>query len=175
MHKKPAIEVYVLCYVGCERGGSPAGHRSLSDHADSRSQTSHWREECSDSQRLQSGLCEGWAHLSHTSICHFFDFIDSTVWTVIYFLGILRLNKRFLSQSSDRHLLLLPKQTYLNVDEDAALTLERKRNYIYCLIVQIMKNEKEMHIDNLVFKVKSDRWKLTVLTYQGLATVLGWI
>uniref|UniRef100_A0A672L4N7 Cullin-9-like n=1 Tax=Sinocyclocheilus grahami TaxID=75366 RepID=A0A672L4N7_SINGR len=48
---------------------------------------------------------------------------------------------------------LLPTQTYLNVDEDAALTLERKRNYIYCLIVQIMKNEKEMHIDNLVFKV----------------------
>uniref|UniRef100_A0A8C1T6Q6 Uncharacterized protein n=1 Tax=Cyprinus carpio TaxID=7962 RepID=A0A8C1T6Q6_CYPCA len=48
---------------------------------------------------------------------------------------------------------LLPKQTYLNVDEDAALTLERKRNYIYCLVVQIMKNEKEMHIDNLVFKV----------------------
>uniref|UniRef100_A0AAR2IGS5 Cullin 7 n=1 Tax=Pygocentrus nattereri TaxID=42514 RepID=A0AAR2IGS5_PYGNA len=48
---------------------------------------------------------------------------------------------------------LLPKQTYLNVDEDAARTLERKRNYMYCLIVQIMKKEKEMHIDNLVFKV----------------------
>ncbi len=40
------------------------------------------------------------------------------------------------------------------MDEDAALTLERKRNYVYCLIVQIMKNEKEMHIDNLVFMVK---------------------
>uniref|UniRef100_A0A673M5X8 Cullin 7 n=1 Tax=Sinocyclocheilus rhinocerous TaxID=307959 RepID=A0A673M5X8_9TELE len=68
------------------------------------------------------------------------------------FLG---LNKKTLSQSSDRHgyHFLLPAQTYLNVDEDAALTLERKRNYIYCLIVQIMKNEKEMHIDNLVFKV----------------------
>ncbi|XP_073690770.1 cullin-9-like [Garra rufa] len=68
---------------------------------------------------------------------------------------VLRLNKKALSQSSDRHgyQYLLPKQTYLNVDEDAALTLERKRNYIYCLIVQIMKNEKEMHIDNLVFKV----------------------
>uniref|UniRef100_A0A667ZB77 Cullin 7 n=1 Tax=Myripristis murdjan TaxID=586833 RepID=A0A667ZB77_9TELE len=48
---------------------------------------------------------------------------------------------------------LLPRQTYLNVDEDAAHTLERKRNYIYCLIVHIMKEEKEMHIDNLVFKV----------------------
>uniref|UniRef100_A0A3Q2ZWC0 Cullin 7 n=1 Tax=Kryptolebias marmoratus TaxID=37003 RepID=A0A3Q2ZWC0_KRYMA len=45
-------------------------------------------------------------------------------------------------------------QTYLNVDEDAAGTLERKRNFIYCLIVHIMKQEKEMHIDNLVFKVR---------------------
>uniref|UniRef100_A0A3Q2ZIG9 Cullin 7 n=1 Tax=Kryptolebias marmoratus TaxID=37003 RepID=A0A3Q2ZIG9_KRYMA len=33
-------------------------------------------------------------------------------------------------------------------------TLERKRNFIYCLIVHIMKQEKEMHIDNLVFKVR---------------------
>uniref|UniRef100_A0A3Q3WDS2 Cullin family profile domain-containing protein n=1 Tax=Mola mola TaxID=94237 RepID=A0A3Q3WDS2_MOLML len=49
---------------------------------------------------------------------------------------------------------LLPRQTYLNVDEDAAGTLERKRNYIYCLVVHIMKQEKEMHIDNLVFKVR---------------------
>uniref|UniRef100_A0A3Q3ELG6 Cullin 7 n=1 Tax=Kryptolebias marmoratus TaxID=37003 RepID=A0A3Q3ELG6_KRYMA len=49
---------------------------------------------------------------------------------------------------------LLPRQTYLNVDEDAAGTLERKRNFIYCLIVHIMKQEKEMHIDNLVFKVR---------------------
>lgn len=48
---------------------------------------------------------------------------------------------------------LLPRQTYLNVDEEAASTLERKRNFIYCLIVRIMKQEKEMHIDNLVFKV----------------------
>lgn len=63
-----------------------------------------------------------------------------------------------LAQRSEkqRYYCLLPKQTYLNVDEDAALTLERKRNLMYCLIVQIMKNEKEMHIDNLVFKVKSD-------------------
>uniref|UniRef100_A0A672L7U5 Cullin-9-like n=1 Tax=Sinocyclocheilus grahami TaxID=75366 RepID=A0A672L7U5_SINGR len=73
------------------------------------------------------------------------------------FLG---LNNKSLSQSSDRHgyHFLLPTQTYLNVDEDAALTLERKRNYIYCLIVQIMKNEKEMHIDNLVFK---SLWQLS--------------
>uniref|UniRef100_A0A672N760 Cullin-9-like n=1 Tax=Sinocyclocheilus grahami TaxID=75366 RepID=A0A672N760_SINGR len=74
---------------------------------------------------------------------------------ILNFSGVLRLNKKTLSQSSDRHgyHFLLPKQTYLNVDEDAALTLERKRNYIYCLVVQIMKNEKEMHIDNLVFMV----------------------
>uniref|UniRef100_A0A8B9HP79 Cullin 7 n=1 Tax=Astyanax mexicanus TaxID=7994 RepID=A0A8B9HP79_ASTMX len=60
-----------------------------------------------------------------------------------------------LTQNSERqsYCYLLPKQTYLNVDEDAARTLERKRNYMYCLIVQIMKKEKEMHIDNLVFKV----------------------
>ncbi|XP_067367208.1 cullin-9 isoform X3 [Channa argus] len=70
--------------------------------------------------------------------------------------GILRLNQQDPSRSLDgvpALVQLLPKQTYLNVDEDAAGTLERKRNYIYCLIVHIMKQEKEMHIDNLVFKV----------------------
>lgn len=70
--------------------------------------------------------------------------------------GVLTLNQQALSQGSDSrsYCYLLPKQTYLNVDEDAASTLERKRNYIYCLIVQIMKAEKEMHIDNLVFRVR---------------------
>uniref|UniRef100_A0A4W3JLD0 Cullin 7 n=1 Tax=Callorhinchus milii TaxID=7868 RepID=A0A4W3JLD0_CALMI len=53
---------------------------------------------------------------------------------------------------------LLPKQTYLNVDEDAASALDRKRNVIYCIIVQIMKSEKELHIDNLVFKVTNHLW-----------------
>uniref|UniRef100_W5L7X9 Cullin 9 n=1 Tax=Astyanax mexicanus TaxID=7994 RepID=W5L7X9_ASTMX len=69
--------------------------------------------------------------------------------------GVLRLNMEALTQNSERqsYCYLLPKQTYLNVDEDTARTLERKRNYMYCLIVQIMKKEKEMHIDNLVFKV----------------------
>uniref|UniRef100_A0A8D0CI92 Cullin 7 n=1 Tax=Scleropages formosus TaxID=113540 RepID=A0A8D0CI92_SCLFO len=57
------------------------------------------------------------------------------------------------SLTKSDYLYLLPKQTYVNVNEDAASTLERKRNYIYCLIVQIMKAEKEMHIDNLVFRV----------------------
>uniref|UniRef100_A0A8C7TXM6 Cullin family profile domain-containing protein n=1 Tax=Oncorhynchus mykiss TaxID=8022 RepID=A0A8C7TXM6_ONCMY len=70
-------------------------------------------------------------------------------------IGVLRLNKKALSQSLENHsyCYLLPKQTYLNVDEDAARSLERKRNFIYCLIIQIMKAEKEMHIDNLVFRV----------------------
>ncbi|XP_030012031.1 cullin-9 isoform X2 [Sphaeramia orbicularis] len=70
--------------------------------------------------------------------------------------GVLRLNPEVAARSQDgveACLRLLPSQTYLNVDEDAAGTLERKRNYIYCLIVHIMKQEKEMHIDNLVFKV----------------------
>ncbi|XP_023251439.1 cullin-9 isoform X2 [Seriola lalandi dorsalis] len=70
--------------------------------------------------------------------------------------GVLMLNQQAASRSLDgvpASVQLLPRQTYLNVDEDAAGTLERKRNYIYCLIVHIMKQEKEMHIDNLVFKV----------------------
>uniref|UniRef100_A0A671YDD7 Cullin 7 n=1 Tax=Sparus aurata TaxID=8175 RepID=A0A671YDD7_SPAAU len=70
--------------------------------------------------------------------------------------GVLQLNQQVASRSLEgvpESVHLLPRQTYLNVDEDAAGTLERKRNYIYCLIVHIMKQEKEMHIDNLVFKV----------------------
>ncbi|XP_062256366.1 cullin-9 isoform X1 [Platichthys flesus] len=70
--------------------------------------------------------------------------------------GVVSLNQQVAARSLDgapESLRLLPAQTYLNVDEDAARSLERKRNYIYCLIVHIMKQEKEMHIDNLVFKV----------------------
>ncbi|XP_028676954.1 LOW QUALITY PROTEIN: cullin-9 [Erpetoichthys calabaricus] len=69
--------------------------------------------------------------------------------------GILKLDTETSAMESNRqtHMCLLPQQTYLNVNEDAAYTLERKRNFIYCLIVQIMKAEKELHIDNLVFKV----------------------
>ncbi|EMP32662.1 Cullin-9 [Chelonia mydas] len=48
---------------------------------------------------------------------------------------------------------LLPQQTYLNVEDDEGSTLERKRNIICCLIIQILKGEKELHIDNLVFRV----------------------
>nr|XP_029131385.1 cullin-9 isoform X4 [Labrus bergylta] len=70
--------------------------------------------------------------------------------------GVLQLNQEVASRSLESvpaSVQLLPRQTYVNVDEDAAGMLERKRNYIYCLIVHIMKQEKEMHIDNLVFKV----------------------
>ncbi|XP_041107883.1 cullin-9-like isoform X1 [Polyodon spathula] len=69
--------------------------------------------------------------------------------------GVLSLNEEtlFRGNKEQSYCCLLPKQTYLNVDEDAASTLERKRNFIYCLIIQIMKAEKELHIDNLVFRV----------------------
>ncbi|XP_070398905.1 cullin-9 isoform X3 [Nothobranchius furzeri] len=72
--------------------------------------------------------------------------------------GVLQLNQEVISSSLQAstapvRLRLLPGQTYLNVNEDVAGTLERKRNFIYCLIVHIMKQEKEIHIDNLVFKV----------------------
>lgn len=70
--------------------------------------------------------------------------------------GILRLDQEQVSRRQvggawSSH--LVPAQTYLKVDKDVAGTLERKRNYIHCLIVRTMKQEKEMHIDNLVFKV----------------------
>ncbi|XP_041867056.1 cullin-9 isoform X2 [Melanotaenia boesemani] len=70
--------------------------------------------------------------------------------------GVLQLNQQVVScslEGAPASVQLLPRQTYLNVDEDASSTLERKRNFIYCLIVHIMKKEKEMHIDNLVFRV----------------------
>lgn len=74
--------------------------------------------------------------------------------------GVLRLDQQQVSRRQEggacsSH--LVPGQTYLRVDQDVAGTLERKRNYIHCLIVRTMKQEKEMHIDNLVFKVCEDR------------------
>uniref|UniRef100_A0A8D0FXW5 Cullin family profile domain-containing protein n=1 Tax=Sphenodon punctatus TaxID=8508 RepID=A0A8D0FXW5_SPHPU len=67
--------------------------------------------------------------------------------------GVLRLNEAALTRASCQRLWLLPKQTYLNVEQDEGSALERKRNIICCLIIQILKKEKELHIDNLVFKV----------------------
>uniref|UniRef100_A0A8D2L8V6 Cullin 7 n=1 Tax=Varanus komodoensis TaxID=61221 RepID=A0A8D2L8V6_VARKO len=71
--------------------------------------------------------------------------------------SVLRLNEVTLSQVSGQHLWLLPKQTYLNVEENEASALERKRNIICCLLIQILKEEKEIHIDNLVFRVRRVR------------------
>ncbi|KAM3930644.1 cullin-9 isoform 2-T3 [Leptodactylus fuscus] len=58
-----------------------------------------------------------------------------------------------MGRSTGKVLVLLPAQTYLNVEEDEGRTIEKKRNIILCLITQIMKVEKELHIDNLVFRV----------------------
>ncbi|XP_061547027.1 cullin-9 [Phycodurus eques] len=66
--------------------------------------------------------------------------------------GVLQV-KQHVACGPSRHVELQPRQTYLNVDQDAAAALETKRNFIYCLIVNILKQEKELHIDNLVFKV----------------------
>ncbi|XP_029452597.1 cullin-9-like [Rhinatrema bivittatum] len=77
--------------------------------------------------------------------------------------GVLRLNEGWLSgeAAQQSQMWLLPNQTYLNVEEDEGNTLERKRNIICCLLIQIMKKEKEMHIDNLVFQVVDacQNWK----------------
>ncbi|KAM9316903.1 cullin-9 [Gastrophryne carolinensis] len=75
--------------------------------------------------------------------------------------GILVQKKRLLCLNEERSiqrgpgkvLQLLPKQTYLNVEEDEGRTMEKKRNIILCLLTQVMKEEKEIHIDNLVFRV----------------------
>ncbi|XP_061481451.1 cullin-7 isoform X2 [Rhineura floridana] len=67
--------------------------------------------------------------------------------------SFLRLNDARLAQMPGQRLQLLPKQTYLNVEENDGSALERKRNIICCLLIQILKEEKEIHIDNLVFRV----------------------
>ncbi|XP_072266421.1 LOW QUALITY PROTEIN: cullin-9 [Pyxicephalus adspersus] len=77
--------------------------------------------------------------------------------------GLLSLNEeKLIEQSSGKIMQLLPKQTYLNIEEDEGRTLEKKRNIILCLIIQIMKEEKELHIDNLVFRVIDSCQKLEV-------------
>ncbi|XP_078503375.1 cullin-9-like [Lissotriton helveticus] len=69
--------------------------------------------------------------------------------------GVLRLNEASLTKLAKQQsvLWLLPNQTYLNVEDAEGAMLERKRNIICCLIVKILKEEKAMHIDNLVLKV----------------------
>ncbi|KAM8809276.1 LOW QUALITY PROTEIN: cullin-9-like [Eudromia elegans] len=66
----------------------------------------------------------------------------------------LRLNRAALAHASGRRLRLLPQQTYLRAETAAASgALERKRNVLCCLIARILKAEKQLHVDNLVFRV----------------------
>ncbi|KAM9564666.1 LOW QUALITY PROTEIN: cullin-9-like [Guaruba guarouba] len=67
--------------------------------------------------------------------------------------GTLRLNQAALARASGRHLRLLPQQRYLRVEKAEVSALERKRNILCCLITRILKVEKQLHIDNLVFRV----------------------
>ncbi|KAM6405736.1 cullin-9-like isoform 2-T2 [Pluvialis apricaria] len=67
--------------------------------------------------------------------------------------GVLRLNQAALAPASGRHLQLLPQQRYLRAERAEVSALERKRNVLCCLITRILKVEKQLHIDNLVFRV----------------------
>ncbi|XP_069706420.1 cullin-9-like isoform X3 [Phaenicophaeus curvirostris] len=67
--------------------------------------------------------------------------------------GVLRLNQAALARASGRHLRLLPRQRYLRAERAEASALERKRNILCCLITRILKSEKQLHIDNLLFRV----------------------
>ncbi|XP_066849591.1 cullin-9-like isoform X1 [Anser cygnoides] len=67
--------------------------------------------------------------------------------------GALRLNRAALAQASGRHLRLLPRQRYLRAERAESGALERKRNVLCCLITRVLKAEKQLHIDNLVFRV----------------------
>ncbi|XP_014818000.1 PREDICTED: cullin-9-like [Calidris pugnax] len=67
--------------------------------------------------------------------------------------GVLRLNQAALAHASGRPLRLLPRQRYLRAERAEVSALERKRNVLCCLITRILKAEKQLHIDNLVFRV----------------------
>ncbi|KAM7060577.1 cullin-9-like isoform 3-T3 [Acridotheres tristis] len=67
--------------------------------------------------------------------------------------GVLQLNQAALAQSSGCQLRLLPQQRYLRTERAEVSALERKRNVLCCLITRILKVEKQLHIDNLVFRV----------------------
>uniref|UniRef100_A0A8D0KZZ2 Cullin-9 n=1 Tax=Strix occidentalis caurina TaxID=311401 RepID=A0A8D0KZZ2_STROC len=58
-----------------------------------------------------------------------------------------------LARASGRHLRLLPRQRYLRAERAEVSALERKRNVLCCLITRILKVEKQLHTDNLVFRV----------------------
>uniref|UniRef100_A0A8C6VAS5 Cullin-9 n=1 Tax=Naja naja TaxID=35670 RepID=A0A8C6VAS5_NAJNA len=99
--------------------------------------------------------CSLWVPLGTVSLFYMFNFIFFFYCHALKPLtkenGILTQRQR--DNESMLRLWLLPKQMYLNVEENEGCALEKKRNTICCLLVQILKAEKEMHIDNLVFKV----------------------
>lgn len=68
-------------------------------------------------------------------------------------LGVLQLNQAALAQSSGCQLRLVPQPRYLRTERAEVSALERKRNVLCCLITRILKVEKQLHIDNLVFRV----------------------
>lgn len=57
------------------------------------------------------------------------------------------------SQNSSLHVRLAPDENYRSAHEDAAAILEQKRNFLLCAIVRILKRERELHIDHLIYKV----------------------
>ncbi|KAG8123156.1 hypothetical protein E2320_018681, partial [Naja naja] len=65
--------------------------------------------------------------------------------------SVLRLNEEVLGHVSGQRLCLLPKSMYLNVEEKVCHPLEEKRNFICCLLNQILNEEQEIHIDSLGF------------------------
>ncbi|XP_063247771.1 cullin-9-like isoform X2 [Prinia subflava] len=67
--------------------------------------------------------------------------------------GALRLNRAALAQGCGRRLRLLPRQRYLRTERAEVSALERKRNVLCCLIARILKAEKQLHVDSLVFRV----------------------
>uniref|UniRef100_A0A670XUM0 Cullin 9 n=1 Tax=Pseudonaja textilis TaxID=8673 RepID=A0A670XUM0_PSETE len=104
----------------------------------------HFGMEHTKPQRLQ------WTWLGHAEL-KYQGYILQVSTLQMYIL--LCFNHAEVLTASGQRLWLLPKQMYLNVEENEGCALEKKRNTICCLLVQILKAEKEMHIDNLVFKV----------------------
>ncbi|ETE66321.1 Cullin-9, partial [Ophiophagus hannah] len=72
--------------------------------------------------------------------------------------SILRLNEEVLGHVPGQRLCLLPKSMYLNVEEKVCHALEEKRNFICCLLNQILNEEQEIHIDSLGFVQRQENF-----------------
>uniref|UniRef100_A0A8C6VIM4 Cullin 7 n=1 Tax=Naja naja TaxID=35670 RepID=A0A8C6VIM4_NAJNA len=138
-----------LCYLEDPARFFPSSlSQQLRKFADFYTQSrSHFGMEHTKPQRLQ------WTWLGHAELKYQGYILQVSTLQMYILLCLLRLNEGTLCQASGQRLWLLPKQMYLNVEENEGCALEKKRNTICCLLVQILKAEKEMHIDNLVFKV----------------------